>query len=225
MFDKKTRKLKIHPFKNAFSELQVLSLHISVQGSNFTSLNDLKYQSKNPDKKIRADRNSKSAKFSVRMSLHIFLSVSFQKILESGTKSSEKGSIVPSLFYVLFADPNPHICRLLQRELRDLPCRTDAVYTARDLADKIFSENRTDMLPDLLVLDPDMPDICKKDLLDFLCRKESFQLLVLHSIKTEQHLAPDHLCAKQIVFVEKNDTSPIRIRRIVESRTQKKTSL
>lgn len=127
--------------------------------------------------------------------------------------------MIPS-FYILLADPNPHICRLLQRELRALPCKTEAAYTARALIEKISQDRRVGKLPDLLLFDPDMPDMRKEDLLKFLYQEISLPLIVLHSINAEERLRQDSPYANPTVLVEKNDSSPVLIKRIVEGKTR-----
>lgn len=135
-------------------------------------------------------------------------------------KPKKETMIVSEPFYVLFADPNPHICDLLQRELRALPCKTETVYTARTLAEKIHSRKENQSLPDLLVLDPSMPGIPMEYLLKFLYEDVSLPLIVLHSIQMGERLTPAFADTNPVVFVEKNHLSPVLIRRIVEGKTK-----
>ncbi|MCW7753998.1 hypothetical protein OOT00_08365 [Desulfobotulus sp. H1] len=123
--------------------------------------------------------------------------------------------------YVLFADPNPHICQLLQRELRMLPCRAQAFCTGHALMDRIQQDVKKGALPDLVVVDPDLADIRREDLLAALHMQLPATPLILHSLHAEQRHSREMALPPLLIFMEKNSSSHIRIRRLIETRIQR----
>ncbi|MFZ5571554.1 MAG: response regulator [Thermodesulfobacteriota bacterium] len=57
-------------------------------------------------------------------------------------------------FTILIADRNPHVRELLKRELTDSGYRIHLAKTAQEVVDVAFRSEP----PDLLILDPDLPD-------------------------------------------------------------------
>ncbi|TWI74168.1 response regulator receiver domain-containing protein [Desulfobotulus alkaliphilus] len=127
--------------------------------------------------------------------------------------------MIPCL-YILFADPNPHICQLLQRELRMLPCKALAFCTGYALMERIQQDTKNGITPDLVVLDPDLADIRREDLLAALHMQLPTTPLVLHSLHAEQRHRMDMPLPPLLIFIEKNSGSHIRIRRLIETRIQ-----
>lgn len=125
--------------------------------------------------------------------------------------------MVPYL-YVIFADPSPHICQLLQRELRMLPCKAQAFCTGHALMERIRQDTKEGIRPDLVVLDPDLPDIRREDLLTALHMQLPATPMVLHSLHSGERHRLDIPLPPLLIFMEKNDSSPIRIRRLIETR-------
>jgi CheY-like chemotaxis protein len=128
--------------------------------------------------------------------------------------------MVPCL-YVLFADPSPHICQLLQRELRMLPCRAHAFCTGHALMERIQQDVKRGITPDLVVLDPDLADIRREDLLAALHMQLPATPLVLHSLHARERHKQEMPLPPLLIFLEKNDSSHIRIRRLIETRIQR----
>ncbi len=92
-------------------------------------------------------------------------------------------------FQILVADRNPNVRRFLSRELSAAGFRVRDADSARRLFEALSEEDG----PDLVVLDPDLPDADSGELLELLRRWSSAVPVVLHTFLSEFNDPPQPL--------------------------------
>ncbi len=101
---------------------------------------------------------------------------------------------------LLIADRNPHVREFLKRELLVEGYHIRLASTGREIL-----EYMSGVQPDILILDPDMPDIADISLIERIHRMYPQMPVVVHSLMTDiVHQLDD---AHPIVFVEKQGSS------------------
>ncbi len=101
---------------------------------------------------------------------------------------------------LLIADRNPHVREFLKRELLVEGYHIRLASTGREIL-----EYMSGVQPDILILDPDMPDIADISLIERIHRMYPQMPVVVHSLVTDIVHQLDG--AHPIVFVEKQGSS------------------
>lgn len=102
-------------------------------------------------------------------------------------------------FAIIIADRNPHIRNLLKREIQDDSHCIELADSGYQLLDLVFNENKE---VDLMVIDPDFPDIDAPDLLMTLQTLEPAPRIVLHAFHSNYIQTACKL--PNVTFVEKD---------------------
>ncbi len=105
-------------------------------------------------------------------------------------------------YKILVADRNPHVRRFLSRELSAAGFQVEAAASAKRLMEALGDEAG----PDLLVVDPDLPDAESPALLAQICERWPAVPVVIHTFFCELTEQPQNL-AWTAACVEKNANS------------------
>ena len=105
-------------------------------------------------------------------------------------------------FQILVADRNPHVRRFLTRELTAAGFEVRATDSAQRLLQALGQRPG----PDLVVLDPDLPDADSAALLCGLQQRPPAVPVVIHTFLSDWSATPQHL-AWAAAFVEKGANS------------------
>ena len=109
-------------------------------------------------------------------------------------------SVVNAQITLLVADRNPHVREFLKRELQANGCQVQLASTGQEMMQRIQT-----VLPDILILDPDMPDVTDISLIRYIHHAYPQMPVVVHSLLTEVIYQLDASCP--VVFVEKRGNS------------------
>ena len=110
------------------------------------------------------------------------------------------------MFTIVIADRNPHVRGFLQREMRGEGYRIRVTESAHDLLEWTFNHGPVD----LIILDPDLPDVVDSQLLEALQGRMPPVPVVIHT-----HYANALAEAgKSFIFVEKGGGSSERLKQI-----------
>jgi DNA-binding NtrC family response regulator len=109
---------------------------------------------------------------------------------------------------ILAADRNRHVRELLKRELMQVGCRVFLAKTAQEIIDHLFGPQT----PDLLIIDPDLPDRGNLTALKQVPRRFPSLPIVLHMHSSD---APGWGEMGKIEIVEKTGSSIERVKTIV----------
>lgn len=104
-------------------------------------------------------------------------------------------------FDILIADRNPHVRQFIARELAAAGHRVQEVENGADVLRQVYQSENID----LLILDPDLPDVDSGMLLKRLRNRIPFLPVVIHAFATDREDHPDYLKTK--AFVEKRGGS------------------
>ncbi len=110
---------------------------------------------------------------------------------------------------ILVADRNRHVRELLKRELAEAGYRILLAKTALEVSDTIYQQNP----PDLLILDPDLPDDENIHSLKLLPEKAPSLPIILHMHAADTTIDTSEI--KSVGFVEKNGNSIEHVKKIV----------
>lgn len=105
---------------------------------------------------------------------------------------------MPERFHILVADRNPHVRRFLARELAAAGFEVRVTDSVRRLRQALADPRR----PDLVVLDPDLPDADDGTLLAELNDRPSSVPVVLHTFLSDWD-GPTRRLTGAAAFVEK----------------------
>ena len=111
--------------------------------------------------------------------------------------------------YILIADRNPHVREFIKREMMADGYRVRLVENGRQLLKWIYHNERFD----LLIVDPDLPDIDVSSLLTKLRNRIPFLPVVVHTFLSDYSEHSDVLRA--FPFVEKKGSSVEHLKKIV----------
>ena len=104
---------------------------------------------------------------------------------------------MPAGFTILIADRNPHVCNFLQRELTAEGYHVEVTKDGRDVLRRIRGEK----LPDLLILDLEIPYVGGLVILEGLRDHHPELPVVIHTFPTED--ASHAVVQSAAAFVEK----------------------
>lgn len=112
---------------------------------------------------------------------------------------------------LLIADRNPHVREFLKREMMADGYRIRLVKSGQELIDDIFNP---DTLPDMVILDPDLPDANDLSLILRIQQIVPGLQIVIHTLQTEmiQQLDAVH----PVLFVEKRGNSVDHLKQAVK---------
>jgi DNA-binding NtrC family response regulator len=123
-------------------------------------------------------------------------------------------------FTILIADRNPHVRKLLEREIRAEGYRVRLAKNARDLLEWVYHYEPLD----LLILDPDLPDAEDTLMLKKVNNRIPALPVILHGYLTDD--SGYSAVLKSAVFVEKRGSSIEYLKKVIsdilkKSRAQK----
>ena len=112
---------------------------------------------------------------------------------------------------LLIADRNPHVREFLKREMMAEGYEIRLVKSGQELIDDIHIPGA---LPDMVILDPDLPDADDQSLVHHIQRIVPGLPIVIHSLQTEMI---HQLNAKHpVIFVEKKGSSVDHLKQAVK---------
>ena len=112
-------------------------------------------------------------------------------------------------FTILIADRNPHVRTFLQREMTAAGYQTRLAENAREVLKWAFQSES----PDLIILDPDLPDADEAHMLEHLMDRIPRLPVVMHTYPSEYGSGLKD--KKDVVFVEKGGGSIERLKQVV----------
>lgn len=115
-------------------------------------------------------------------------------------------------FDILIADRNPHVRRFIAREMAAAGCRVQEAESGADVLRQIYRNEAID----LLILDPDLPDVDSTVLLKRLRNRIPFLPVVIHAFASDREDHPDYLRSE--AFVEKRGASIERLKEVVRNK-------
>jgi DNA-binding NtrC family response regulator len=116
---------------------------------------------------------------------------------------------VEQKYTILIADRNPHVREFLRRELTSAGYRIVLADTGQDVVKRVYQQEPID----LLILDPDLPDMEESDLLIKIRNRIPALPVVVHTYTSdyETHRYLENAAA----FVEKGGSSIENLRQVV----------
>ncbi len=122
-------------------------------------------------------------------------------------------------FDILIADRNPHVRRFIAREMTAEGYRVQEAESGADVLRQIYRNEAID----LLILDPDLPDVDSTVLLRRLRNRIPFLPVVIHAFSSDKEDHPDYL--KSSAFVEKRGASIERLKEVVRDKLTRMKSV
>ena len=119
------------------------------------------------------------------------------------------------VFNILIADRNPHVREFLKREMMADGYQVRLAENGRQLLKLVYHHDHLD----LLIVDPDLPDIDVSSLLTKLQNRIPSLPVVVHTFLSDYSDHPDVLQA--FPFVEKKGSSIERLKKVVFDSLQK----
>ena len=113
-------------------------------------------------------------------------------------------------FNILIADRNPHVREFLKREMSAEGYRVRLAENGREVLKRSYDPEPMD----LLILDPDLPDVDATDLITRLADRIPTLPMVIHTFISDYHCPP--VSAGEIAFVEKRGSSIENLKQIME---------
>jgi DNA-binding NtrC family response regulator len=112
---------------------------------------------------------------------------------------------------LLIADRNPHVREFLKREMMAEGYRIRLVKTGQELIDDVHNSAS---LPDMVILDPDLPDANDQSLVHRIHRIIPGLPIVIHTLQPEMIAQPD--AVHPVIFVEKKGSSVDHLKQAVK---------
>ena len=112
---------------------------------------------------------------------------------------------------LLIADRNPHVREFLKREMMAEGYQIRLVKSGQELIDDIHNPVA---LPDMVILDPDLPDANDQSLIHHIHRIVPGLPIVIHTLQTEMIQQLD--AAHPVIFVEKKGSSVDHLKQAVK---------
>jgi CheY-like chemotaxis protein len=112
-------------------------------------------------------------------------------------------------FSILIADRNPHVRKLLERELRAEGYRVQVADNGREVIKWAFEGEPLD----LIILDPDLPDADEAHVLEHLLNRIPALPVVVHTYPSED--GSDSKGMDDVIFVEKRGSSVEQLKQLV----------
>jgi DNA-binding NtrC family response regulator len=130
-------------------------------------------------------------------------------LLQAPLLAFDKGKILRSEHTILIADRNSHVREFLKRELTEEGFRVLQAETGRDVIEKIYH-----CFPlDLVLLDPDLPDMEETVLLKKIGNRIPPLPIVIHAFDFEE--THYFLRLKKTEFVKKGGRSIEKLKQVV----------
>ena len=104
-------------------------------------------------------------------------------------------------YTILIADRNPHVREFLRRELTAAGYRILLAEKGRDVVERMYRPEPID----LLILDPDLPDVEESDIFRKIRNRIPAMPVVVHTYVSDYETHPD--LANAAAFVEKRGSS------------------
>ncbi|MBF0120349.1 MAG: response regulator [Desulfobacterales bacterium] len=104
-------------------------------------------------------------------------------------------------FSLLITDRNRHVCEFLKREMASEGYSVQIAISCKEIIKLIYNNN----IPDILVLDPDLPDVYEPALLKTIFEKTGNIPIVLHTLNMDD--SKKLLWLNIAGIIEKNETS------------------
>lgn len=115
-------------------------------------------------------------------------------------------------FDILIADRNPHVRRFIHREMTAAGYRVQEAESGADVLRQIYRNEAID----LLILDPDLPDVDSAVLLKRIRNRIPFLPVVIHAFAPDRDDHPDYM--KTEAFVLKRGASIERLKEVVRNK-------
>jgi DNA-binding NtrC family response regulator len=112
---------------------------------------------------------------------------------------------------LLIADRNPHVREFLKREMMAEGYVIRLVKSGQELIDDIHDPGA---LPDMVILDPDLPDANEQSLVHHIRQIVPGLPIVIHTLQTEMVHQLD--AVHPVVFVEKKGSSVDHLKQAVK---------
>ena len=114
-------------------------------------------------------------------------------------------------FTILIADRNLHVREFLKREMAEAGYRILSADKGRDIVERLYHPDPID----LLILDPDLPDLDESAVLEKLQNRIPFMPVVVHTFFSVFEAHRNLLT--MATFVEKNGRSIERLKQVVSN--------
>ena len=118
---------------------------------------------------------------------------------------------------LLISDRNPHVRDFLKREMMAEGHRIQLVKSGRELIEQI---RHADGLPDMLILDPDLPDVNDQSLVHEIQRLVPELPIVIHTLQTE--MIDQLKDVQSLVLIEKKGSSVDHLKLAVNAIAERK---
>jgi len=112
-------------------------------------------------------------------------------------------------YTILIADRNPHVRQFLRRELTNAGYRILLADKGRDVVERMYRSEPID----LLIIDPDLPDVEESDMLRKIRNRIPVLPVVVHTYVSDYETHRD--LANAAAFVEKRGSSIESLREVV----------
>ena len=112
---------------------------------------------------------------------------------------------------LLIADRNPHVREFLKREMMAEGYRVRLAKSGQELIDDIHNPGT---LPDMVILDPDLPDANDLSLVHRIQQIVPGLPIVIHTLLTEMMYQLD--AVRPVIFVEKKGSSVDHLKQAVK---------
>jgi DNA-binding NtrC family response regulator len=112
---------------------------------------------------------------------------------------------------LLIADRNPHVREFLKREMMAEGYQIRLVKSGQELIDDVHNR---ETLPDMVILDPDLPDANDQSLVHHIHQIAPGLPIVIHTLQTE--LMHHMETAYPVIFVEKKGSSVDHLKQAVK---------
>jgi len=122
----------------------------------------------------------------------------------------ERERIMREEFTILIADRNPHVRELLKREMITEGYKVLLAENGRDVLKWSYDSDALD----LLILDPDLPDIGESALFSQLADRIPALPMVIHTFHSD-YASPDMISGTVVAFVEKGGNSIKSLKQVI----------
>jgi len=112
---------------------------------------------------------------------------------------------------LLIADRNPHVREFLKREMMAEGYRIRLVKSGQELIDDVRSPGA---LPDMVIMDPDLPDANDQSLVQHIHQLVPGLPIVIHTLQTDMIHQRD--AAHPVIVVEKKGSSVDHLKQAVK---------
>jgi DNA-binding NtrC family response regulator len=112
---------------------------------------------------------------------------------------------------LLIADRNPHVREFLKREMMAEGYQIRLVKSGQELIDDVHNR---ETLPDMVILDPDLPDANDQSLVHHIHQIVPGLPIVIHTLQTEMMHQLD--AVHPVIFVEKKGSSVDHLKQAVK---------